>query len=407
MAERALLVSVSTRSEGDASLNELGRLAATAGAMVVGKVAQRRERLDPATLMGAGKLSEVRDLVEAEAVDVVIFDEEISPAQERNLSEALGVRVLDRTALILDIFALHADSSEGRLQVELAQLQYLLPRLRGRGVELSRLGGGIGTRGPGETQLETDRRRILRKVSKLRRDLADVERTRLVKREQRMSRPVPVVSLVGYTNAGKSSLLNALTGSSVDVRDQLFATLDPTTRRCTLPGGRELLVTDTVGFVRRLPHQLVEAFRSTLELVAESDLLVHLVDLTGDDPAAQIGAVRGVLDEIGAASLPEILVGTKADVATSVQRARFLESNEGACVLSSLTGEGIDELTELLWDQLSSRFSELEVVVPFGPEVERLHRVADILEEEYRPDGVRLRVRLARGEADRLRRYAI
>lgn len=407
MAERALLVSVSTRSEGDASLNELGRLAATAGAMVVGKVAQRRERFDPATLMGAGKLSEVRDLVEAEAVDVVIFDEEISPAQERNLSETLGVRVLDRTALILDIFALHADSSEGRLQVELAQLQYLLPRLRGRGVELSRLGGGIGTRGPGETQLETDRRRILRKVSKLRRDLADVERTRLVKREQRKSRPVPVVSLVGYTNAGKSSLLNALTGSSVDVRDQLFATLDPTTRRCTLSGGRELLVTDTVGFVRRLPHQLVEAFRSTLELVAESDLLVHLVDLTGDDPAAQIGAVRRVLDEIGAASLPEILVGTKADVATSIQRERFLESNEGACVLSSVTGDGIDELTELLWDQLSSRFSELEVVVPFGPEVERLHRVADILEEEYRPDGVRLRVRLARGEADRLRRYAI
>jgi len=407
VTERALLVSVTTRDSTGASLDELARLAETAGASVVSRVAQRRARLDPATLIGIGKLADLRETVEAEDIDVVIFDEEISPAQERNLNTALGIRVLDRTALILDIFALHANSSEGRLQVELAQLRYRLPRLRGRGVELSRLGGGIGTRGPGETQLETDRRRILRRVSKLRKDLEDLERTRLVKREQRKHRGVPIVSLVGYTNAGKSSLLNALTGSSVLVEDQLFATLDPATRRCTLPGGRELLITDTVGFVRRLPHQLVEAFQSTLELVAESDLLVHLADLTEPNVDAQFDAVRGVLGEIGAAEIPEILVGAKADIASLESRVRFLSCHDGGLTVSATSGEGIDALTERIWEQVSLQFSEIEVIVPFGPEVERLHRVADVMEEEYRSDGVRLRLRLSRGEADRLRRYTV
>jgi len=407
VAERALLVSIRTSASTGTSLDELARLANTAGATVVDRVMQRRERLDPATLIGSGRLVELREVVDTEDIDVVIFDEEITPAQERNLSAALDARVLDRTALILDIFALHANSSEGRLQVELAQLQYLLPRLRGRGIELSRLGGGIGTRGPGETQLETDRRRIARRVSKLRRDLESIERTRQVKRDQRRRQGIPIVSLVGYTNAGKSSLLNALTGSSVTVEDQLFATLDPATRKCVLSGGRELLITDTVGFVRRLPHQLVEAFRSTLELVAESDLLLHLVDVTAGDVDAQIDAVRAVLEEIGAERIPEMLVGTKADISTLEDRKRFLSGHDGALVVSSVSGEGIDDLGDRVWDLVSRQFSELEVIVPFGAEVDRLHRVADVLEEEYRFDGVRLRVRLSRGEADRVRRYAV
>ena len=399
MAERAVLAAVVTN--GDVSLDELARLADTAGAEVVGTVVQRRDRLDPATLAGSGKLLEIRRLIEEQEAEVVIFDQEISPGQERNLSAALGVRVLDRTALILDIFALHAESSEGRLQVELAQLKYLLPRLRGRGVEMSRLGGGIGTRGPGETQLETDRRRILRRVSKLREQLDEVERTRLVKRSRRSK--IPVVSLVGYTNAGKSSLLNALTGSSVLVQDQLFATLDPSTRRCLLPGGRELLITDTVGFIRRLPHQLVEAFHSTLELVAESDALVHLVDMTDGDVEVHIDAVRSVLNEIGAGDIPEILVGTKLDLGSG----RFGSLHPEAPMVSSVTGVGVVELAERIWDTVSEGFEIVEVLLPFGAEVERLHRLADVLEEEYRQDGVRLRVRASQAEAQRLARHVV
>jgi GTP-binding protein HflX len=399
VAERAVLAAVVTN--GDVSLDELARLADTAGAEVVGTVVQRRDRLDPATLAGSGKLLEIRRLIEEQEAEVVIFDQEISPGQERNLSAALGVRVLDRTALILDIFALHAESSEGRLQVELAQLKYLLPRLRGRGVEMSRLGGGIGTRGPGETQLETDRRRILRRVSKLREQLDEVERTRLVKRSRRSK--IPVVSLVGYTNAGKSSLLNALTGSSVLVQDQLFATLDPSTRRCLLPGGRELLITDTVGFIRRLPHQLVEAFHSTLELVAESDALVHLVDMTDGDVEVHIDAVRSVLNEIGAGDIPEILVGTKLDLGSG----RFGSLHPEAPMVSSVTGVGVGELAERIWDTVSEGFEIVEVLLPFGAEVERLHRLADVLEEEYRQDGVRLRVRASQAEAQRLARHVV
>jgi len=266
---------------------------------------------------------------------------------------------------------------------------------------MSRLGGGIGTRGPGETQLETDRRRILRRVSRLRTQLDEVERTRLVKRSGRSK--VPAVSLVGYTNAGKSSLLNALTGSSVLVQDQLFATLDPSTRRCLLPGGRELLITDTVGFVRRLPHQLVEAFRSTLELVAESDVLVHLVDMTDDDTEIRIDAVRSVLDEIGAGDIPEVLVGTKLDLG----RGNFAGLHPGAPMVSSVTGVGVEDLAERIWETVSVGFEVVEVLVPFGAEVERLHRLTDVLEEEYRQDGVRLRVRAPHAEAQRLAPYAV
>ncbi len=399
MGERAILVAAVTEEE--ASLDELERLADTAGATVVGTTVQRLKRLNPATLVGTGKLAELEAMAEDLDADVVVFDQEITPAQERNLTDALGVRVLDRTALILDIFALHAQSREGRLQVELAQLQYLLPRLRGRGVEMSRLGGGIGTRGPGETQLETDRRRILGKMATLRRDLTDVERTRQVKRGGRTT--LPVVALVGYTNAGKSSLLNALTGASVLVGDRLFATLDPATRRCVLPGGREMLVTDTVGFVRKLPHQLVEAFQSTLELVTEANLVVHLVDMNDEESERHIEAVRTVLDEIGASELPELLVGTKEDLGVGT----FRMLHPDAPVVSSATGSGMSELAERMWEMVTGGFETLEVLVPFGSDVERLHRVADVLEEEYRQDGVRMKVRVGRAEASRLSRHVL
>lgn len=407
MAERAVLVGVTT---GDpdveaASLEELERLAETAGAETVAKVVQRRERLDPATLVGSGKVAELRLVADRHDADLVVFDNEITPAQERNLAERLGRRVLDRTALILDIFAQHAESREGRLQVELAQLSYLLPRLRGRGVELSRLGGGIGTRGPGETKLEVDRRRIQRRIARLRRELAELEQNRRTKRERRARSVLPIVAVVGYTNAGKSSVLNAMTGADVRVADQLFATLDPTTRRCELPGGRSFLMTDTVGFVNRLPHQLVEAFRSTLELVVEADVLLHVVDVAADGWEARIDAVRSVLAEIGAEGVPELLAGNKVDVAESVKR--FSQRHPDAVVVSALTGAGIDELRERLWEELSSRYREVEVVVPFGPELERLHETGEVLAEEYRQDGVHLRLRLPVSEVDRIERHVV
>jgi len=371
----------------------------------VAKVVQRRERLDPATLVGSGKVAELRLVADRHDADLVVFDNEITPAQERNLAERLGRRVLDRTALILDIFAQHAESREGRLQVELAQLSYLLPRLRGRGVELSRLGGGIGTRGPGETKLEVDRRRIQRRINRLRRELAELEQNRRTKRERRARSVVPIVAVVGYTNAGKSSVLNAMTGADVRVADQLFATLDPTTRRCELPGGRSFLMTDTVGFVNRLPHQLVEAFRSTLELVVEADVLLHVVDVAADGWETRIDAVRSVLAEIGAEGVPEVLAGNKVDVAESVKR--FSQRHPDAVVVSALTGAGIDELRERLWKELSSRYREVEVVVPFGPELERLHEIGEVLAEEFRQDGVHLRLRLPVAEVDRIERHVV
>lgn len=409
VGERALLIAVPAGRSGvdPVSLDELERLAETAGAETVERIVQRRERLDPATLVGSGKLAAMRRVVEEKTIDVVIFDEEITPAQERNIAGALGCRVLDRTALILDIFAQHATSREGRTQVELAQLEYRLPRLRGRGVEMSRLGGGIGTRGPGETKLEVDRRRIQRRIAALRRDLRDLERTRRTKRMERRRSGLPMVALVGYTNAGKSSLLNVLTDAGAPVEDQLFATLDPMTRRCLLGGGREVLLTDTVGFVRRLPHELVEAFRSTLELVTEADLLLHLVDLTEPDVTGQIAAVRQVLGEIGASNIPELLVGSKVDLVAEPERRRFVESFPEAVMISTVTGERVGAMTERMWEVLSAPFSEIEVIMPFGAELERLHAVGDVLETEYRDDGVRLRVRVPPGEAARFHRYAV
>jgi GTP-binding protein HflX len=409
MSERALLVGVTTGGgeEAKSSLTELARLAETAGAECTGALVQRRERFEPATLVGTGKVAELA--AEAAFADLVIFDNDLTPAQERNLSKALKRPVLDRTALILDIFAQHARSREGKIQVELAQLQYRLPRLRGRGVELSRLGGGIGTRGPGETQLEVDRRRIQTRIAKLRKELEDLARTRRVKRGQRERRELPLVALVGYTNAGKSSLLNALTDAGALVEDQLFSTLDPTTRRLELPYGRVVLVSDTVGFVHKLPHQLVEAFHSTLEEAAEADLLLHVVDVAAAQPEGQIAAVREVLEEIGAHQVPELMVGNKVDRASDTGLARFRAAHPEAVVVSALTGRGLADLIAAVGDRLSVLHRQVELMVPFsdGAVVARLHEVAEVLEEEYREEGTWMRVRLPVAELERTVQYLI
>jgi len=411
LRERALLVAVTTGDEAgtDASLAELGRLVDTAGADTVDAVVQRRERLDPATLVGKGRLSDLRQEVAAGDVDVVVFDREITPAQERNLSRALDCRVLDRTAVILDIFAQHATSREGKIQVELAQLTYRLPRLRGKGIELSRLGGGIGTRGPGETKLEVDRRRILSRISRLKSQLGDLEQSRHTKRERRKRWDMPLVAIVGYTNAGKSSLLNALTGSDALVQDRLFATLDPTTRRLELHDGRIVLLSDTVGFVRHLPHQLIEAFQSTLEEATDADLLLHVVDLADEDPDAKISAVREVLAEIGADRVPELLVGNKADAAPDHALARFEGAHPEGVIVSAAQRSGLEVLSEALWQVLSRQYREVQLLIPFsaGSAAARVHEVGEILAEEYRPDGVWFRARLSLAETQRLSGYVI
>ena len=375
--ERALLVGVYPARnrggrgapqdfDGPESLEELDTLARSAGAEVVGRIVQRRASFDPATLVGAGKLEEIAREAEAREADVVIFDNNLTPTQLRNIEAALEVKVLDRTQLILDIFARRARTREGQLQVELAQLNYLLPRLTGRGAELSRLGGGIGTRGPGETKLETDRRRIARRIRKIREQLEAVRRSRLTQRKRRRGVPLPAIALVGYTNAGKSTLFNRLTGAEVYADDRLFATLDPTVRVVTLPSRRRAVLSDTVGFIRHLPTTLVEAFRATLEEVAEADLLLHVVDVSRPDAAERAAQVLEVLREIGAAEVPQVLVFNKVDrleggVDVEALRARIaagLPQNGdagrdlGAVAVSALTGEGLDRLLEAIDEHL-------------------------------------------------------
>src|SRR2546425_12365136 len=341
--ERAVLAGLVNGTD-DESLGALAALARAAGAEPVGRVVQARSRPEPATFVGKGKVHEIHDLVHATASDAVILDDELSPGQLRNLEERLRVKVVDRTALILDIFALHARSGEGKLQVELAQLNYLLPRLRGWGEAMSRLGGGIGTRGPGETKLEIDRQHIRRRITKLRREIADLAKSRQVKRSGRERSGVPQIALAGYTNAGKSTLMNALTHAGVLVADQPFATLDPTIRRIALPGGRKATLSDTVGFIRKLPHDLVEAFKSTLEEVARADLILHVADASAADLADQIVAVREVLGEIGAAEIPEVILLNKWDLVEDVERARLARRHPDGVAVSALTGEGLDDL---------------------------------------------------------------
>ena len=366
--------------ETERHLDELALLVGTAGADVVARVHQRRDQPDPATYVGRGKALQLREVSESSDADTVVFDDELSPAQSRNLEKILGRTAIDRTAVILDIFAQNAATQEGKAQVELAQLRYRLPRLRGRGLALSQQAGRIGTRGPGETQLEVDRRRLVRRVHKLESELSDLEQRRRLQRKSRRRSRLASVCFVGYTNAGKSTLLNALTGAGVAADERLFATLDPRTRRFTLPGGEPILLSDTVGFVRKLPHQLVEAFRSTLEVVNEADLLVHLVDCAASGPEDQIEAVRTVLDEIGAAGLPELLVFNKADVAPEAA-GELASRYAGALVVSARRGDGVAAVVEAIADRLHSASRLVQLSIPFsrGDVLAALHREGEVL----------------------------
>jgi GTP-binding protein HflX len=397
--QRALLVATTAGKSLDAaerSLDELALLTDTAGADVVHRELQRRDARDPATYIGKGKAAELAAIAEALDVDVIVFDDELTPAQQRNLEQLFHRDVVDRVALILDIFAQHATSGEGMVQVELAQLRYRLPRLRGRGTQLSQQGGGIGTRGPGETQLEVDRRRLQRRIQKLERDLKSLAANREVQRKARRRSPMARVALVGYTNAGKSTLLNRLTAAGVLVEDRLFSTLDPTTRRLTLPGGEPVLLSDTVGFVQRLPHQLVEAFRSTLEEVGEVDLLVHVVDASDPDPDARIDAVHTVLREIGATDVPELIVWNKADIAPLAEVDRLVSTHRGSVAISARTGAGITGLLAAIGDRLRARARIVELLVPYerGDIAAALHREGEVLVEVHDDRGTRLQVRL-------------
>ena len=398
--ERVVLVGVWTEgtvSDAENSMAELALLAETAGSEVLEAVFQRRTKPDPATYIGRGKVEAIKEIVQATGADTVICDGELAPSQLRNLEDKIKVKVVDRTALILDIFAQHAKSKEGQAQVELAQLSYMKQRLRGWGGNLSRQaggrvgadGGGIGGRGPGETKIETDRRRINTKIAKLRRELKEMKGTRDVKRQERRRHHIPSVAIAGYTNAGKTSLLNRRTKAGVLIEDALFATLDPTTRRTTTSDGRGYVVTDTVGFVRHLPHQLVEAFRSTLEEVADADLILHVVDGSHADPEGQIAAVRQVLADIEATKIPELIVINKADAADPLVLSRLKAREPHSVVVSAKTGEGIEALLEAVEADLPKPGVEFSALLPYerGDLVDRLHKEAEIGSLEHTADG--------------------
>lgn len=417
--ERVVLVSVwtsGTHEDADNAMAELKLLAETAGSEVLEALVQRRSQPDPATYIGRGKVEEVADVVRATGADTVICDGELQPAQLRNLEDRIKVKVVDRTALILDIFASHAKSAEGKAQVELAQLQYLKQRLRGWGGNLSRQAGGraaggagIGGRGPGETKLETDRRRIHHRIAQLRRRLREMDVTREGKRAERRRNRVPSVAIVGYTNAGKSSLLNRLTGAGVLVEDALFATLDPTTRRTETRDGRVFTLTDTVGFVRHLPHDLVEAFRSTLEESTTADLLLHVVDASDPDPEGQIAAVRQVLAEIGASDVPELLVCNKADRADATTLLALRAGHPGCVVVSARTGHGLEELADAVEARLPNPEVWVETLIPYsrGDLMDRIHRTGTIETLEHTGEGTKVRARVHPGLAEELGEYGV
>jgi GTP-binding protein HflX len=393
--EKVVLVGVWTQGsaqDADNSLKELAALAETAGSQVMEALIQRRDKPDSATFIGSGKVKEVREAVVATGADTVVCDGELSPAQLRTLEQKVKVKVIDRTALILDIFAQHAKSREGKAQVELAQMSYMLPRLRGWGDSLSRQAGGIGGRGPGETKIETDRRRINDKMSKLRREIKDMKISRDTKRNERRRNNIPSVAITGYTNAGKSSLLNRLTGADVLVENALFATLDPTVRKTESADGRIYTLVDTVGFVRHLPHQLVEAFKSTLEEVSESDLIVHVVDGAHPDPQEQLRAVRQVIDEIGGGEIAEIIAINKADIAAPEVLMELLRKESNAYAISARTGYGVETLVKAIESTLPKPKVEINVVIPFsrGDLVSAVHEQGEIISEEYLPEGTRL-----------------
>ncbi len=417
--ERVVLVGVwtqgSTTAQADSSLAELAALAETAGSEVLEGLIQRRDKPDPATYIGSGKAHELREIVLATGADTVICDGELTPAQLTALEKVVKVKVVDRTALILDIFAQHATSREGKAQVALAQMEYLLPRLRGWGESMSRQAGGqvgsnggVGLRGPGETKIETDRRRIRERTAKLRREIREMKTSRNTKRSKRKQAVAQSVTIVGYTNAGKSSLINTMTGSGVLVHNALFATLDPTTRRTALEDGRELVITDTVGFVRHLPTQLVEAFRSTLEEVADADLLLHIVDGSDPIPTDQISAVRTVIDQVisseNATAPPEILVINKIDVADPMVLTQLRGLFPAAVFISTVTGEGIDELLDRIRESIARHDVHVSVRVPFsrGDLVSRIHAEGDVLTEKHSADGTMITATVPSGLARQL-----
>lgn len=417
--ERVVLVGVwtdGTVTDAENSMAELALLAETAGSEVLEAVYQRRQSPDPATYVGRGKVDAIREIVQATGADTVICDGELAPSQLRNLEDKVKVKVVDRTALILDIFAQHAKSKEGKAQVELAQLNYMKQRLRGWGGNLSRQvggrvagGAGIGGRGPGETKIETDRRRINDRIAKLRRELKATRGTRQTMRQERRRNEVPSVAIAGYTNAGKSSLLNRLTGAGVLVEDALFATLDPTTRRTQTKDGRVYTMSDTVGFVRHLPHQLVEAFRSTLEEVGDADLIVHVVDGSHPDPEGQLSAVREVLAEIGAGQVPELVVINKTDVADPMVVARLKQREPHSVAVSARTGEGIADAISAIEADLPRPSFEFDALVPYarGDLVDRIHRDGEIDKLEHTADGTRIVGRATEALAGELASYAV
>jgi GTP-binding protein HflX len=419
--ERVVLVGVwtdGTVEDAENSLAELAALAETAGALVLDGLIQRRDKPDPATYIGSGKAQELRDIVLDSGADTVVCDGELSPGQLIHLEDVVKVKVVDRTALILDIFAQHAKSREGKAQVSLAQMQYMLPRLRGWGQSLSRqmggggsgaAGGGMATRGPGETKIETDRRRIREKMAKMRREIKEMKTSRDLKRQERKRHQVPSVAIAGYTNAGKSSLLNRLTGAGVLVENALFATLDPTVRRAETPSGRLYTLADTVGFVRHLPHHLVEAFRSTMEEVADADLILHVVDGSHPVPEEQLAAVREVFREVGARDVPEIVVINKADAADPLVLQRLLRDEKHSIAVSARTGEGIRELRGLIDDELPRPAVEIEALVPYtqGALVSRVHASGEVLCEEHTGEGTLLTARVHDELAVELAPYAL
>ena len=410
--QKAYLISVDFDGAGigdiDRSLEELVLLTDTAGSTPVATVPVRRRSPHAATLIGPGQAADLARDAQDLDVDVVVFDNDLAPGQQRNLQQLFECDVVDRVAVILDIFAQHATSREGMLQVESALLRYHLPRLRGKGAELSRLGGGIGTRGPGETKLETDRRRIMQRISHVDKRLKELQKVREAQSKTRSGSAIPSVSLVGYTNAGKSTLLNALTGAGVLARDRLFSTLDSTTRRLELSNGRRLLLSDTVGFVRRLPHQLVEAFRSTLQETVRADLLLHVVDVSEPDAPDQVSAVREVLDSIGAGHIPELLVLNKADSADRASISSFELLYPDAVLVSATEGTGLDELLDRIAGVLARGFLEIDLVIPYteGSVLGELRREAEVLTEDHRAEGTLVSVRLPPDRAGRYRRFA-
>ena len=393
--ERVVLVGVwtsGTAIDAERSMRELAALAETAGTLVLDAVIQRRDRPDPATYIGSGKAAELKRIVAQSGADTVICDGELTPGQLRNLEDVIKVRVVDRTWLILDIFAQHARSREGKAQVSLAQMQYMLPRIRGWGEALSRQGAGVLARGPGETKIETDRRRIRDQMAKLRKDLAAMSQTREIQRRSRRKNAIPAIAIAGYTNAGKSSLLNQLTGAGVLVEDSLFATLDPTVRKIKLPSGREVTVTDTVGFVRHLPHQLVEAFRSTLEEITDADLVLHLLDGSDESPVSQLNAVREVLAELGLTEVKELVVINKVDVsdAQTITEMKLLVPE--ALFISAKTGTGLAQLLELIDEKLAATDLVVDLVLPFSAQqlVSRVHKVGRVEKIEHLETGTRI-----------------